>query len=99
MLYEQSMLAAVRETILEFKALHGRDDLRTFAHAHLGRLEQRGKAAAGNGLREFIERGRLPEQTLSAPTRPVSTRKPVPKSGEVLNQGRLASVKRVMLRE
>jgi hypothetical protein len=76
MLYEQSMLAAVRETILELEALHGRDDLRTFAHALLGRLEQRGKAAAGNVLREFIERGRLPEQTVSAPTRPVSTRKP-----------------------
>jgi hypothetical protein len=77
MLYEQSMVAAVRETILEFEASHGRDDLRTFAHAFLKRLEQRGKPAAGKVLREFIERGRLPERTLSAPTRPVPTRKPV----------------------
>jgi hypothetical protein len=81
MLYEQSMLAAVRETILEFEASHGRDDLRAFAHALLKRLEQRGKPAVGKVLREFIELGRLPEQTLSAPTRSVPTRMPVaPKS-------------------
>jgi hypothetical protein len=77
MLYEQSMLAAVRETILDFEASHGRDDLRTFAHALLRRLEQRGKSVAGKVLREFRERGRLSEQTLSAPTRPVPSRKPV----------------------
>lgn len=51
MLYEQSTLAAVRETILEFEASHARDDLRTFAHALLRRLEQRGNPAAGKGLR------------------------------------------------
>jgi hypothetical protein len=75
-LYEESMLAAVRETILEFEASHGRDDLKTFAHALLGRLEQRGKPAATRVLQHFIERGRLPREVSSAPPGPVSARQP-----------------------
>ncbi|CAB3795299.1 hypothetical protein LMG28614_04146 [Paraburkholderia ultramafica] len=75
-LYEESMLAAVRESILEFEASHGRDDLKTFAHALLGRLELRGKPAAAKVLQHFIERGRLPEEVTSASPGPVSARQP-----------------------
>ncbi|MGF6966637.1 hypothetical protein OKW43_003665 [Paraburkholderia sp. WC7.3g] len=74
-LYEESMLAAVSETILAFEAAHGRDDLKSFAHTLLRRLEQRGKPLAGKVLQLFIERGRLPEEVPSAPV-PVSARKP-----------------------
>jgi hypothetical protein len=77
MLYEQSMFAAVRETILEFEASHGRDDLITFAHALFRRLEQRGKPAAGKVLQHFIKCGRLPEEVPSAPPGLVSARWPV----------------------
>ena len=76
-LYEESMLAAVRETILHFEASHGHDDLKAFAHALLRRLEQRGKPLAGKVLQHFIERGRLPEEVPSAPPVSVSARKPV----------------------
>ncbi|CAB3810813.1 hypothetical protein [Paraburkholderia fynbosensis] len=76
-LYEESMLAAVSETILEFEASHGRDDLKAFAHALLGRLEQRGKPLAGKVLQHLIERGRLPEEVPSALPVPVSARKSV----------------------
>ncbi|MBC8752379.1 hypothetical protein OKW43_005717 [Paraburkholderia sp. WC7.3g] len=76
-LYEESMLAAVRETILQFEAPHGRDDLMTFAHALLRRLELREKPAAAKVLHDFIECGRLPEEIPSTPPRPVSARKPV----------------------
>ena len=74
MLYEQSMLAAVSETILEFEASYGRDDLKAFAHALLRRLELRGKPAAAKLLQDVIECGRLPEQVLSAPFGPASAR-------------------------
>ncbi|MGF6937074.1 hypothetical protein OKW41_006236 [Paraburkholderia sp. UCT70] len=75
-LYEESMLAAVSETILEFEASHGRDDLKSFAHTLPRRLEQRGNPLAGKVLQLFIERGRLPEEVPSAPPVPVSARKP-----------------------
>ncbi|MGF6810742.1 hypothetical protein OKW30_005934 [Paraburkholderia sp. Clong3] len=75
-LYEESMLAAVSETILHFEASHGRDDLKSFAHALLRRLEQRGRPLAGKVLQRFIERGRLPEEVPSAPPVPASARKP-----------------------
>jgi hypothetical protein len=77
MLYEKSMFAAVRETILEFEASHGRDDLMTFAHALLRRLEQRGKPAAAKVLQHFIECGRLPVEVPSAPPGLVSAPCPV----------------------
>ncbi|MFL9856753.1 hypothetical protein PQR72_13635 [Paraburkholderia madseniana] len=93
-MYEETMHSAVRETVFLFEALHGRDDLKAFSDALIGRLEQRGKPAAVKVLRYFIEHGRLPEQTLSAPTRPVSTRKPVAqtlrgtKSGKIDARGK-----------
>ena len=77
MLYEQSMLAAVTETIQEFEASHGRNDLKVFAHALRRRLEQRGKPAAAWVLKHFIECGRLPEAVPGAPPRPVSGPTPV----------------------
>ncbi|TDN68854.1 hypothetical protein [Paraburkholderia sp. BL10I2N1] len=77
MMYEESMLAAVRETILEFEARHGRDDMKAFAGALRRRLEQRGKPAAAKVLQDFIECGRLPEGVPSAAPGPVSARKPV----------------------
>ncbi|MFL9906846.1 hypothetical protein [Paraburkholderia sp. RL17-337-BIB-A] len=61
MLYEQSIHAAVRETVLQFEACHGRDDLKGFAEALLRKLEQRGKPEAVKVLHDFIEHGRLPE--------------------------------------
>jgi len=66
MLYEQSISAAVRETLLQFEASHGREDLKGYASALLERVEQRGKPEAVKALRDFIVRGRLPEQTLAA---------------------------------
>ncbi|WP_051377438.1 hypothetical protein [Paraburkholderia dilworthii] len=75
-LYEESMFAAVSETILEFEAAYGRDDLKSFAHVLLRRLEQRGKPLAGKVLQHVIERGRLPEEVPSAPPVLVSARKP-----------------------
>ena len=57
MLYEQSIRAAVRETLLQFEACHGREDLKGFASVLLGRLEQRGKPEAVKLLREFLEHG------------------------------------------
>ncbi|MGF6971146.1 hypothetical protein OKW43_008241 [Paraburkholderia sp. WC7.3g] len=76
-LYEEWMLAAVSETILQFEPSHGRDDPMTFAHALLRRSELRGKPAAAKVLHDFIECGRLPEEIPSAPPGPVSARKPV----------------------
>lgn len=77
MLYEHSIHAAVRETLLQFEACHGREDLKGFADALLGRLEQRCKPEAVKVLHHFIEHGRLPEQTPGVPPKPVSTRKPI----------------------
>ena len=91
MMYEETIHAAVRETVFLFEVLHGRDDLNAFAHALIGRLEQRGKPGAVKVLREFIERGRLPEQTLSAPTRPVSIRKPVAQKWRSTQSGKISA--------
>ena len=77
MLYEQSIRAAVRETLLQFEACHGRKDLKGYASALLGRLEQRGKPEAVKLLHDFLEHGCLPELTVGTPPGPVSTRKPV----------------------
>ena len=77
MLYEHSIRAAVREILLQFEACHGPHDVKAFAHALLGRLEQRGKPEAVKVICDFIEHGRLPEQTHGTPPGPVSTRKPV----------------------
>ena len=76
MLYEQSMLTAVAETIREFEASHGRNDLKAFAHALRRRLEQRGKPAAAKVLQHFIEYGRLPDAVPGAPPGPVSAPTP-----------------------
>ena len=85
------MHAALRETVFLFEALYGRDDLKAFAHALIGRLGQRGRPGAVMVLREFIERGRLPEQTLSAPTRPVSIRKPVAQKWRSTQSGKISA--------
>ncbi|WP_168788036.1 hypothetical protein [Paraburkholderia aromaticivorans] len=77
MLYEQSIHAAVRETLLQFEASHGRDDLKGFADALLRKLEERGKPEAVEMLCGFIKHGRLPEQTPDVPPGPVSIRKPI----------------------
>jgi hypothetical protein len=77
MLYEQSTLAAVRETIQDFESSHGRDELKAFAHALRRRLEQREKPEATRVLQDFIECGRLPEEVPTASPVPASARKPV----------------------
>ncbi|MEW9585214.1 hypothetical protein [Paraburkholderia sp. DGU8] len=77
MLYEKNIRAAVGETLIEFEACHGREDLKAFAYALLGKLEQRGKPEAVKLLYAFIEHGRLPEATPGARPVPVATRKPV----------------------
>lgn len=77
MLYEESMLTAVRETMLQFESRYGHGDLKAFAHALLKRLELRGKPAAAKVLQDFIECGRLAEEVPSARPGPVSARKPV----------------------
>ena len=41
MLYEQSIRAADRETLLQFEAFHGREELEGYAFALPARLEQR----------------------------------------------------------
>ena len=78
MLHEQSIHTAVRETLLQFEASHGRADLQAFAYALLGRLEQRGKPEAVRLLDDFIVHGRLPELTAGTPAIPVSGRKRCP---------------------
>ena len=60
MLYGRSIRAAVRETLTEVEACHGREDLNAFAYALLGKLEQRGKPEAVKLLYAFIGHGRLP---------------------------------------
>ncbi len=91
MLHEQSIHAAVRETLVQFKASHGRDDLKGFADALLSRLEQRGKPEAVKVLRDFLEEGRLTEETVSALPGPVSTRKSIaPKRRVTLTDGQCA---------
>lgn len=75
MLYEHSMLLAVRETLLQFEACHRHHDVKAFAHALLGKLQQRGKPEAVKVLHDFIEHGRLPEPTSGAPHGPDSGRK------------------------
>lgn len=77
MLYEHSIHAAVRETLVQFEASHGRDDLKGFADALLSKLEQRGKQEAVKVLHGFLKHGRLPEQTAGAQPGPVSTRKSI----------------------
>jgi hypothetical protein len=77
MLYEQSMLAAVGETIQEFEASRGRNELQAFAHALRRRLEQRAKPAAAWVLQHFMECGRLPDAVPGAPPGPVSAPPPV----------------------
>lgn len=71
MLYEQTIHAAVTETLLEFEACSGREDLCAFAHALLLRLEKRGKPEAVRLLHHFIEHGRLPEPTADMSAIPV----------------------------
>jgi hypothetical protein len=70
-LHEHTMLKAVAESIQDFQALHGRDDLRAFALTLRGRLEQRGKSAAARVLQHFAERGHLPDAVPKVPHRPV----------------------------
>jgi hypothetical protein len=77
MLYEHSIQAAVRETLLQFEACHGREDLKGFAYALLERLEQRCRPEAVKVLHDFIEHGRLPEETPGVLPKPGSTRKPI----------------------
>jgi hypothetical protein len=77
MLYEQSIHAAVSETLLQFETGHGREDLQAFAYALLGRLEQRGKPEAVRLLRDFIKYGRLPELTAGTSAISMSGRKRV----------------------
>ncbi|WP_156955025.1 hypothetical protein [Paraburkholderia caledonica] len=75
-LHEHTTLAAVAETIQDFHALHGRDDLTEFALALRGRLEQRGKSAAVRVLQHFAERGHLPDAVPKTSHGPVPA--PVP---------------------
>jgi hypothetical protein len=70
-LHEHTMLEAVAETIQDFQALHGRDDLREFALALRARLEQRGRSAAARVLQYFAECGNLPDAIPKAPHEPV----------------------------
>ncbi|MGF6871171.1 hypothetical protein OKW35_000625 [Paraburkholderia sp. MM5477-R1] len=72
----ESMAAAIRETVLLFEASRGRDDLEPFARALLDRLGKRGKPEAVKVLLDFIERGRLPEAPPTAPSGPISARRP-----------------------
>ncbi|RKT27533.1 hypothetical protein B0G69_3359 [Paraburkholderia sp. RAU2J] len=48
-LYEESMLAAVREVILHFEASHGRDDLKAFASAVSQKTGAARESAGGQG--------------------------------------------------
>lgn len=77
MLYEHSIHAAVRETLLQFEACHGCEDLKGFADALLERLGQRCRPEAVKVLHDFIEHGLLPEQTPGMLLRPACTRKRV----------------------
>ncbi|TCF96407.1 hypothetical protein BZM26_37895 [Paraburkholderia strydomiana] len=75
-LHEHTMREAVAESIQDFQALHGRDDLRAFALALRGRLEQRGKSAAARVLQHFAERGNLPDAVPNASQGTVPARLP-----------------------
>ncbi|CAD6559547.1 hypothetical protein LMG28727_06880 [Paraburkholderia kirstenboschensis] len=70
-LHEHTMLEAVAQTIQDFQALHGRDDLREFALALSARLEQRGRSAAARVLQSFAECGNLPDAVPKARHGPV----------------------------
>jgi hypothetical protein len=87
MLYEHSIYAALRETLLQFEACHGHEDLKGFAYALLGRLEQRCKPEAVKVIHHFIEHGRLPEQPPGVLPKPVSTRKPLSQSSDSPSHG------------
>ena len=65
MLYEQSIRAADRETLLQSEACHGREALEGYASALLARLEQRAKPQEVRVLRDLIDHGRLAEQRLT----------------------------------
>ncbi|MFM0515121.1 hypothetical protein [Paraburkholderia sp. RL17-373-BIF-A] len=75
-LHEHTMLEAVAETIQAFQASRGGDDLRAFALALRGRLEQRGKSAAARVLQYFAECRSLPDAVPKAPHGPVPARLP-----------------------
>jgi hypothetical protein len=70
-LHEHTMRQAVAETIQDFQALYGSDDLKAFALALRGRLEQRGKSAAARVLQCFAECGNSPDAVTKAPHKPV----------------------------
>lgn len=74
-IYEESLLAAVQETIQGFEASYGREDLQIFASALLERLKLRGNALAAGVLDEFIRSGRLPEKISGGTSKPESARK------------------------
>jgi hypothetical protein len=57
MLCEESMQTAVRETVLQFEATHGRDELKIFTHALARKLEERGRPKAVEALQRFVKRG------------------------------------------
>ncbi|TCF96424.1 hypothetical protein BZM26_37800 [Paraburkholderia strydomiana] len=75
-LHEDTMLAAVAQTIQEFQANRGSDDLRAFALALRGRLEQRGKSAAARVLQHFVKCGNLPDAVPNASQGAVPVRLP-----------------------
>lgn len=75
-LHEHTMLAAVAETIQDFQALHGGDDLGAFALALRARLEQRGKSAAARVLQHFAECGNLPDAVPNTSQRRMPARVP-----------------------
>ncbi|MCP3725038.1 hypothetical protein M3I53_18225 [Paraburkholderia sp. CNPSo 3272] len=63
MLHEESMQAAIRETLHQFEAAHGREDLKIFARALATKLKERGDLRAVEALQGFITRGRSPDAT------------------------------------
>ena len=64
MLHEESMQAAIRETLLQFEAAHGPEELKIFTRALARKLEERGNLRAAEVLLGFVKHGPSPGATL-----------------------------------
>ncbi|MCP3717762.1 hypothetical protein M3I56_20655 [Paraburkholderia sp. CNPSo 3281] len=63
MLHEESMQAAIKETLLQFEAAHGPEELKKFTRALAMKLEERGNLRAVEVLLGFVKRGPSPGAT------------------------------------
>ncbi|MEX3929298.1 hypothetical protein AB4Y36_35580 [Paraburkholderia sp. BR10936] len=63
MQHEESIQAAVKETLLQFESAYGSAESKIFMHALVRKLEERGNLRAVEMLRAFVKRGQSPGTT------------------------------------